>query len=264
MPKKCPKGHKVCKCDEKKKSAPKLLKVRDLDGDEKFKDLHPFLPSIPSCCILVGAIKSSKSNLIINFLMSDQFYLNRFEIIRVLSTTLHMDNKGKLMNKHFDCDDHYDDKFIDEIIESQGKFSKEERPTYCLVLDDCLTNDFCKRNNKLAFFITKMRHYIDMCILSVQSINHIPPLIRAQARDVIIGRQNNFKEVVKLQEQFSGLLGENGEKKFLELYNFCHKKPFQFMYIKGSENPAEVYFNFEKKIHPTTETEEDEELEIDE
>lgn len=248
------------------KKVPKLLKVKDLDGDERFKDLHPHLPKPPSCCIVVGAIKSSKSNLVCNFLMSDDFYKDRFDIVRVLSSTLHMDNKGKLMNKFFDCDDHYDDKFIDDIIKSQGQYSKEDKPTYCLVLDDCLSDDFCKRNNKLAFFITKMRHYIDMCILSVQSINHIPPLIRAQARDIIIARQNNHKEKVKLMEQFSGLLGEGGDKIFMKLYNYCHQKPYNFMYIKGSENPAEVYFNFEKKIHPngnikTTTLDIDDELE---
>ena len=175
---------------------PRIYKVKDLAGDERFEGIHPNLPECPSCCILVGAIKSSKSNLIINMLCSKEMYLDRFEIVRVMSTTLHMDNKGKLMDKYFDCDDHYEDKFIDDIIESQGKFSKEDRPTYCLVLDDCLTADFCKRNNKLAFFMTKMRHYIDMCIISVQSLNHIPALIRGQARDIIIARQNNYKEVV--------------------------------------------------------------------
>ena len=263
MPKKCPKGHKVCKCNSKKK-APKLLKVKDLEGDERFKDLHPNLPKPPSCCILVGAIKSSKSNLIVNFLMNPEFYKDQFDIVRVLSTTLHMDDKGKLLDKYFDADDHYEDKFIDDIIKSQGQYSKEERPTYCLVLDDIISDEFCKRNNKLAFFITKMRHYIDMCLLSVQSVNHIPPLIRAQARDIIIGRQNNHKEKIKLMEQFSGLLGENGDKKFLELYDYCHKQPYHFMYIKGSENPAQVFFDFSELIHPKTKTESrdiDEELE---
>ena len=236
--------------DKPQKGVPKIYKVKDLAGDERFQGIHPNLPQCPSCCILVGAIKSSKSNLIINMLCSQEMYKDRFDIVRVMSTTLHMDNKGKLLNKFFDCDDHYEDQFIDNIIQSQGQFSKEDRPTYCLVLDDCLTADFCKRNNKLAFFMTKMRHYIDMCIISVQSINHIPPLIRGQARDIIIARQNNYKEVVKLQEQFSGLLGENGDKKFMELYEYCHKTPFQFMYIKGAENPAEVYYNFEEKIYP--------------
>ena len=217
----------------KPKKPPTIYRVKDLAGDERFEGLHPNLPTPPSMCILVGAIKSSKSNLIVNMLCSPEMYKDRFDIVRVMSTTLHMDNK-----------------FIDDIIESQGKYSKEDRPTYCLVLDDCITADFCKRNNKLSFFMTKMRHYIDMAVISVQSLNHIPPLIRAQARDIIIARQNNFKEVLKLQEQFAGLLGENGDKKFLELYERCHQKPFQFMYIKGSESPAEVYYNFEEKIWP--------------
>ncbi len=239
--------------EEKKrtsKKAPKIYKVKDLDGDERFKDIHPNLPSCPSCLIIVGAIKSSKSNLICNLLMSPEMFQNRFDIVRVLSTTLHMDDKGKLLDKYFDADDHYEDKYISDIIESQGKYNKIDRPTYCLVLDDCLTPDFCKRNNSLAFFMTKMRHYIDMCILSVQSINHIPPLIRAQGRDIIIGRQNNHKEIIKLMDQYSGLLGEGGDKKFKELYEYCHREPYNFMYIKASENPAHVYYNFEEKIYP--------------
>jgi len=232
------------------KTAPKLRKVKDLEGDEKFEGLHPNLPKPPNMILLLGAIKSSKSNCIINFLLSKDFYLGRFEKVRVLSSTLHMDNKGKLMNKHFDCDDHYDDMFIDAIVDEQGKYSKEERPTYCLVMDDILDQSFCKRNSKLAFFITKMRHYLDMTIISSQSINHVPSLIRAQSTDILVGRQNNEKEKIKIKEQYSGLLGENGDEVFDRLYKEVHSTPYNFMYIRNTTNPAEVYFNFERKIHP--------------
>ncbi len=51
-------------------------------------------------------------------------------------------------------------------------------------------------------------------------------------------------------DQYSGLLGDDGDRKFIELYNYCHREPYNFMYIKACENPAEVYFNFEEKIHP--------------
>lgn len=234
-----------------KNPGPTILKVRDLDGNERFPDIHPNLPQCPSCFIIVGAIKSSKSNLIINCLCNKDFYKDKFNIIRVLSTTLHMDNKMKILNKHFDCDDHYEDEFIQEIIHSQGMYDKEDpnKPTYCLVLDDIISPEFNKRNNALSLFMTKMRHYIDMCIISVQSINHIPPLIRAQTRDIAIGKQQNFKEVIKLQEQYGGLFGENGDKKFLELYNLVHKdKPYQFFYIKLSENPVTAFRNFSERI----------------
>jgi hypothetical protein len=93
-----------------------------------------------------------------------------------------------------------------------------------------------------------MRHYLDMMIISSQSLNHIPPLIRAQVRDLVVAKQQNHKEVIKLQEQFGGLLGENGDKKFIELYNDVHKEPYQMMYMKLSENPIHVYRNFTERI----------------
>ena len=95
---------------KKTRKTPKIYKVKDLDGDERFKDIHPNLPQCPSCCILVGAIKSSKSNLIVNMLMSPEMFKDKFDIVRVMSTTLHMDDKGKLLNKYFDADDHFSNK----------------------------------------------------------------------------------------------------------------------------------------------------------
>lgn len=236
---------------------PQILKVRDLDGDERFKDIHPNLMTCPSLTVIVGAIKSSKSNLVINLFCNNDFYWDKknnksiFDTVRVLSTTLHMDNKMKIMNEHFDCDDHYQDSYIDDIIKSQGQFEKDDpnRPKYALVMDDILTPEFMKRTNKLCFFCTKMRHYIDLMVISTQSMNHVPSLIRAQIRDLLIGKQQNHKEVIKLQEQFGGLLGENGDKKFLELYNQVHKnQKYQFMYMKLSENPVQVFHNFDKQI----------------
>jgi len=233
------------------KTAPVLYKVKDLDGDERFQDLHVNLPRPPSCCVLVGSIKSSKTNTVCNFLLRNDMFKNRFDIVRVLSATLHMDKKMQLLDKYFHCDDHYEDKYIDAIIKSQGQYQKDDpnRPTYCLVLDDIISPEFNKRNNSLALFMTKMRHYIDMCIISVQSINHIPPLIRAQTRDLIIAKQQNHKEVIKLMEQYGGLLGENGDRKFLELYNYVHKdQMYQLMYMKISENPIWVLKNFNERI----------------
>ena len=54
-----------------------------------------------------------------------------------------------------------------------------------------------------------------------------------------------------------------GEKKFLELYNEAHKERYSFLYLKLSENPAEAYVRFEKKIYPVNDTSEPEpELDI--
>ena len=45
------------KKEKKEKKAPVILKVQDLEGDEKFKDIHPNLPQPPSLCLILGAIK---------------------------------------------------------------------------------------------------------------------------------------------------------------------------------------------------------------
>ena len=79
-----------------KRSVPTILKVKDFDGDERFLDVHPNLPQMPSLTLLIGSIKSGKSNLVINMLCNPQFYLDKFDIVRVLSSTLHMDNKMKI------------------------------------------------------------------------------------------------------------------------------------------------------------------------
>ena len=56
---------------------PQILKVRDLEGDERFQDIHPNLMSCPSLTVIVGAIKSSKSNLIINLFCNNDFFWDK-------------------------------------------------------------------------------------------------------------------------------------------------------------------------------------------
>ena len=67
-------------------------------------------------------------------------YKDKFDVVKIISNTLNADPKGKLMNKYFDCEDHYNDEMITDIIESQKKYEDFERPTVAMVLDDILTN----------------------------------------------------------------------------------------------------------------------------
>jgi len=231
----------------KSKKPPELLKVKDLDGGERFTDLHPHLPAPPSCFIIVGAIKSSKSNLIINCLCNPDFYLHRFSVVRVLSTTLHMDNKMKMLDKYFDCMDHYDDSIIEEIKEAQSKYEeKKDRPTYALVLDDVLTKDFSK-NNAVSFFSTRFRHYIDFYIIATQTFRAVSSMIRNNSTDVIVARQQNQKELEKIAEEYGDLVG--GYESFINLYNQVHNEKYQMMYMKLSENPVQVFKNFSERIY---------------
>ena len=85
-------------------------------------------------------------------------------------------------------------------------------------------------------------------------------MIRNNATDVIICKQQNSKELSKIAEEYGDLVG--GEENFLKLYNEAHKERFSFLYLKLSENPAQAFLRFEKQIYPHVNTATEEELEV--
>ena len=224
-------------------SAPPVIrKVRDVEETSKFDTLHENLPQMPSLCLLIGSVRSGKSNLLVNFFCNPDFYKDRFDIVKIVSTTLGSDSKGKILSKHFDCDDHYEDKVIEEIKQAQSQYEeKKDRPTFALVLDDVLTKDFSK-NNAVSFFSTRFRHYIDFYVIATQTFRAVSGMIRNNATAVLIGRQQNQKELEKIAEEYGSLVG--GEENFIKLYKEVHKEKYMFMYLDLTSNPARVLRNF--------------------
>tara|TARA_R110000803_G_scaffold53462_4_gene109739 strand:+ start:1319 stop:2077 length:759 start_codon:yes stop_codon:yes gene_type:complete len=244
-----------------KLGAPKVLKVKDEEPNDKFSDIHPNLPSMPSLCLIIGSVRSGKSNLLVNYFCNPEFLKDKFDVVKFVSTTLHTDNKGKILSKHFDCMDHYEDSIISGIMKSQSGYEeKSDRPTYALVMDDVLTKDF-SRNNDVSFFSTRFRHYIDFYVIAVQSFRAVSGMIRNNATDVIICKQQNTKELMKIAEEYGDLVG--GQESFINLYNEAHKERYSFLYLKLSENPAEAYVRHEYKIYPPDNSKDVEELEIE-
>jgi len=224
-----------------------ILKVKDVEETDKFDGIHENLPQMPSLCLIIGSVRSGKSNLLVNFFCNKSFYKDRFDIVKIVSTTLGSDTKGKILAKHFDCDDHYEDKLIEEIKKSQSEYEeKKDRPTFALVLDDVLTKDFSK-NNAVSFFSTRFRHYIDFYVIATQTFRAVSGMIRNNATDVIIARQQNQKELEKIAEEYGSLVG--GDDNFIKLYNEVHSEKYMMMYMKLSENPVHVYKNFTERIY---------------
>ena len=243
------------------KSVPKVLKVKDEAPSQKFDDIHKNLPAMPSLLLIVGSVRSGKSNYLVNCFCNQDFYKDKFDIVKFVSTTLHTDNKGKILSKYFDCMDHYEDGIINDIKKSQGQYeNKEDRPTYALVMDDVLTKDF-SRQNDVSFFSTRFRHYIDFYVIAVQSFRAVSGMIRNNSTDVIICKQQNQKELEKISDEYSSLVG--GKDNFMKMYEEAHKERYSFLYLKLSENPAQAFIRHETMIWPTRDSEEVEELEIE-
>jgi hypothetical protein len=249
MEKVCPNGKKVCDCTpeelaKKKKKPPKVYKVKDPEPSQRFEDIHENLPSMPSLLLIIGSVRSAKSNLICNLLMNPEMYKDRFDIVKVVSTT----------SKYFDATDNYSDQIIEDIKKSQSQYEATERPTFCLVLDDVLTQDFSK-NNAVSYFATRFRHYIDMYIIATQSFRAVSGLIRNNATDIIITKQQNQKELLKIIEEYGSMFptsdgSGDGEKNLMKMYLQAHKERFSFLYLKLSENPPHAFIRFEEQIYP--------------
>ena len=222
--------------------APTIFKVKDQPPDTKFEGIHENLPQMPSLILLIGSVRSGKSNLLVNFFCNPEMYKDRFDTVKFVSTTMNTDHKGKILNKYFDCSDTYSDSIIEDIKKGQSKYEDELRPTMALVLDDVLTKDFSK-NNAVSFFSTRFRHYIDMYIIATQSFRAVSGMIRNNATNVIICRLQNMKEREKITEEYGPMVG--GEDNFNTLYDKIHSKPYQYMVLDLQSNPARVLENFE-------------------
>ena len=227
------------------KKPPKVFKVKDPDPDSKFSDIHSHLPQPPSLLLIVGSVKAGKSNLLVNLLCNPDMFKDKFDIVKIISNTLNADPKGKIMNKYFDCQDHYTDEMITDIIESQKKYEDFERPSIALVLDDILTKDF-KKSNAVSFLATRFRHYgIGLLAFTTQSFRAVSGLIRNNATDVIIMKQQNSKELEKINEEYGDLFPNI----FMELYKRAiEDQPFSFLYLDMQTSPATAYIRFETKI----------------
>jgi len=224
------------------KPVPQILKVKDLKEDDRFSDIHENLPKMPCLGLLIGSVRSGKSNLLVNFFMNNDFYRAMFDTVTFISNTLHTDNKGVLLSKHFNCFDHYEDSMISGIMKEQAQYKRDERPSYALILDDILTQDFSK-SNAVSFFSTRFRHYIDFYLISTQSFRAVSGMIRNNANSVFICRQQNKMELEKIAEEYSGMVG--GKENFFKHYKNIHSKPYQVMYLDLQSNPARILRNFE-------------------
>jgi len=231
--------------EKKPKNLPLVYKVRDPDPDDRYADIHSHLPQPPSLLLIVGSVKQGKSNLLVNLLCNPDMYKDKFDIVKIISNTLNADPKGKLMNKYFDCEDHYNDEMITSIIESQKKYEDFERPTIAMVLDDILTKDF-KKTNAVSFLATRFRHYgIGLLAFTTQSFRAVSGLIRNNANSIIIMKQQNQKELEKINEEY----GDMFPGIFMELYKKAiDDQPYSFLYLDLQQNPARAYIRFEIPI----------------
>ena len=139
----------------------------------------------------------------------------------------------------------FKDNIMSFAMEAKKQYEDFERPSVAVLLDDILTKDFSK-NNAVSFLATRFRHYgIGLLLFTTQSFRAVSGLIRNNATDVIIMKQQNKKELEKVKEEY----GDMFPTIFTDLYNYAiDDAPYSFLYLDLQTNPATAYLRFEKKI----------------
>ena len=225
----------------------KILKVKDLEDTSKYRTLNNFLPKPPFLLIGYGSVRSGKTNTLINMMRRQDCYgVDFWEDVIAISNTAGNDPKFySFMADVFRVEDHYENRFIDELVASQKKYKREDAPTTLLILDDIISKDFKKSaSNSINSVATRFRHYEMSIMIFVQSARAVSNIIRSNATDVLVFRQQSSLEWEKIKIEYSDL----APKHFEDYYRIAQKERYGFLYIDVQENPARFYRSFEELI----------------
>lgn len=219
-------------------------------NSRRYAHLHPNLPKVEhgEFGILVSPVKTGKSTLISNLLLNPSFYKGCFDLVYIISNTIHNDKTSRFLREQFPNTIHseYSDSLMDEIIQYQESFPSEKRPSFALILDDFIG---VKPKAKIFSFCTRYRHYnCKLLLMSTQLFRALPPIARQNATFAIVGGPNpNGKEVSKIAEEMGDIYG--GEHNWRALYQYSTRQPYSFMYMPLQENPSVAYKGFTEKIY---------------
>eukprot|EP01051_Picozoa_sp_SAG22_P007303 SAG22_NODE_509_length_9598_cov_12.010001_8_plen_261_part_00 len=232
-------------------SPPIVIPVRPEETEKPPKEVHPNLMQLPSVTMLCSPIRTGKSTLISNLLLNEDFYGQHFfDKVVIFSNTIMNDTTSRFLCKRFECHTEYSDDKLQQLINEQLSYAKEDRPDLALIFDDILGS--IGKNSLINSFATRFRHYnVKLLLFSVQNFKGIMPIIRNNVTDLIVGSPfGNRKQLEQIAEDF----GDNFENdtKFLQLYKEATQgKRYHMMYCKLAENPAQVFRNFETQIYPS-------------
>ena len=224
-----------------------ILPVRkDNHGMNVRRPTHPLLPNVEQGAnmLICSSVRSGKSNLLCNLLLNSNFFKDCFQDVYVFSSTIHQDQTTRKLREAFPatCYDTFDENKLMRIIDHQKSFEDEDRPCIAIILDDL---QGIKARSPFYSLATNFRHYgIGFLCYTVQNFKMIPPIVRSNATNLLIGT-NNQHQVKQMAEEYGDSFG--GSDNFIRFHRMAVPERFNFLYARLDQYPAKLHKNFDVK-----------------
>tara|TARA_R110002072_G_scaffold248381_1_gene407403 strand:- start:35 stop:760 length:726 start_codon:yes stop_codon:yes gene_type:complete len=233
----------------------KILKVRDVNDSyyTKLKDIF----DIPMRLLIVGKSQlSGKTNLILNLLLRNEFYRDKYDGENIfIITNNKLDNKLKILRKEkdipdenvmpFDEDDLEDlydqleEEFIDDVADKKKPSNK------LIIFDDVAYSGGLK--NKTAGVISKIvmngRHANISSIFTTQKFSLVQTGVRSNVTGAILFNTSQ-KELELMSDDYNYL--EN-KKEFIKIFRKTTEKKNSFMVVNFTNDKPDMYMDSEFK-----------------
>jgi len=221
-----------------------------------YRDTHENILSPPFRMALIGASKSGKTNLLMNYLRPCYYggdkkkgIKNCFDRIIVFSPNLGMDSTSRAL--HHLCDPQdihmtYNDRILDDLLEQQKSVDSEVRDKVLLILDDLIAMG-CSPTCNAFVGLSHYRHSdISVCLLSqtYRGRFSLPPIARNNIDGLVMFRSPSAHQVNSLCEDLSGTFGTKDN--VYNLLSYTTKKPYNFCFFNYRD--LSVFHNHTKKI----------------
>ena len=208
------------------------------------RPIHPILPDATqgACLVICSSTRSGKGSLICNLIGNSNFYKSAFSDVYVFSSTINQDQTMARLKEMYpnSCYEAFSDSKLQKIIDYQDSFAQGEAPPICIILDDI---HGIKPKSNFFTLASRFRHSsIGLLVYSCQAIKMLPPVVRTNATNFLIGT-NSGAQLKAMSMEWGEHFG--GEDNFLYQHRKAVPERFNFLYGRLDQYPAKLYKNFE-------------------
>lgn len=209
----------------------------------KCPSCHPLLPQPPFLLTVVAPRKSGKTNLMVDAMIDNKKFRNKFDDVYIWSQTYYLDPKWQKLNledeRIFTTWNDAECKQIIADIEQQVE--EDPHQNILFIFDDMIDANIMNVHKLgcLESVAVRGRHSnISIIIISQQYMKLSWP-IRNNTTNMVIFRIRNSKELKKIIEDNQESLSS---EQFFNIYDYATKEPYSFLHINNQEPQPRLRF----------------------